>query len=145
MLLLLLFDVDIASDMAIDMAIVSDIAIYTVLIWISILILVLKFVFILFCVMDRRLGGASPACPTPRNREIGFVSSSFSFRACRACRACGRGEAKLRGRVSVDRCPYRWASWVLVSTCVVRASWRQYSVHRRVGFNSFGFIFCPWD
>jgi hypothetical protein len=29
----------------------------------------------------------------PRNREIGFVSSSFSFRACRACRACGRGEA----------------------------------------------------
>ena len=37
-----------------------------------------------------RFGGARPACPTPRNREIGFVSSSFSFRACRAC---GRGEA----------------------------------------------------
>ena len=62
--------------------------------------------------VDRRLGGASPACPTPRNREIGFVSSSFSFRACRAC---GRGEAV---RAHVDRDPYRWASWVLVSPCV---------------------------
>ena len=30
----------------------------------------------------------------PRNREIGFVSSSFSFRACERA-----GEAKLRGRV----------------------------------------------
>ena len=40
----------------------------------------------------RRFRGASPVYPTPRNREIGFVSSSFSFRACRACRAW-RGEA----------------------------------------------------
>ena len=39
---------------------------------------------------DRRLGGASTVYPTPRNREIGFVSSSFSFRAVRAS---GRGEA----------------------------------------------------
>ena len=42
--------------------------------------------------MQRRFRGASPVYPTPRNREIGFVSSSFSFRACRACRAW-RGEA----------------------------------------------------
>ena len=41
-------------------------------------------------------GGASPVYPTPRNREIGFVSSSFSFRAVRAVRA---GEAKLCGRM----------------------------------------------
>ena len=59
----------------------------------------------------RRFRGASPACPTPRNREIGFVSSSFSFRASRACRACGRGEAKLRGRVCEDRCPIAGPSW----------------------------------
>ena len=50
----------------------------------------------------------------PRNREIGFVSSSFSFRACRACRACGRGEA---ARAHVERYPSRWASRVLGSTC----------------------------
>ena len=62
----------------------------------------------------RRFRGASPACPTPRNREIGFVSSSFSFRACRACRACGRGEA---ARAHVERHSSRWASRVLVSTC----------------------------
>jgi len=61
-----------------------------------------------------RFGGACPACPTPRNREIGFVSSSFSFRACRACRACGRGEA---ARAHVERHSSRWASRVLVSTC----------------------------
>ena len=54
------------------------------------------------------LGGASPACPTPRNREIGFVSSSFSFRAVRAS---GRGEAV---RAHVERYPYRWASRELV-------------------------------
>ena len=35
----------------------------------------------------------------PRNWEIGFVSSSFSFRACRAVHA---GKAKLRGRMSSD-------------------------------------------
>ena len=65
-------------------------------------------------IYGRRFGGARPACPTPRNREIGFVSSSFSFRACRACRACGRGEAAW---AHVDRYPYRWASRVLGSTC----------------------------
>ena len=64
----------------------------------------------------RRFRGASPACPTPRNREIGFVSSSFLFRLCRACRTCERGEAKLRGCACVDRCPYRWAFLELVST-----------------------------
>ena len=61
----------------------------------------------------RRFGGARPACPTPRNREIGFVSSSFSFRACRACRAW-RGEAAW---AHLGRYPYRWASRVLGSTC----------------------------
>ena len=35
----------------------------------------------------------------PRNREIGFVSSSFSFRAVRAVRAVRAGEAKLCGRM----------------------------------------------
>ena len=49
----------------------------------------------------------------PRNREIGFVSSSFSFRAC--VRASGRGEAAW---AHVERYPYRWASRVLGSTCV---------------------------
>ena len=43
-----------------------------------------------------RFRGASPACPAPRIREIGFVSSSFSFRAVRVVRA---GEAKLCGRM----------------------------------------------
>ena len=57
-------------------------------------------------------GGASPVYPTPRNREIGFVSSSFSFRACRAS---GRGEAV---RAHVERDPHRWASRVLGSRCV---------------------------
>ena len=41
--------------------------------------------------IHRRFRGASPVYPTPRNREIGFVSSSFSFRAVRAVRA---GEAR---------------------------------------------------
>ena len=36
----------------------------------------------------------------PRNREIGFFSSSFSFRACRACERAG--EAKLCERMSDD-------------------------------------------
>ena len=54
---------------------------------------------------------ASPACPTPRDREIGYVSSSFSLRAVRAS---GRGEAV---RAHVERYPYRWASRELVSTC----------------------------
>ena len=64
------------------------------------------------CVYIGGSGGASPVYPTPRNREIGFVSSSFSFRACRAS---GRGEAV---RAHVERDPYRWASRVLGSTCV---------------------------
>ena len=34
--------------------------------------------------------GSLSGLSDPRNQEIGFVSSSFSFRACRAC---GRGEA----------------------------------------------------
>ena len=47
--------------------------------------------------------GASPACPTPRNREI-----DFAFVSC-SCRACERaGEAKLRGRVRGVP-PHRWA------------------------------------
>ena len=61
-------------------------------------------------------GSSSRLCD-PRNREIGFVSSAFLFRACRACRACGRGEAAW---AHVDRCPYRWASRVLGWTCRLR-------------------------
>ena len=50
----------------------------------------------------------------PPNREIGFVSSSFSFRVVRACgRAGGRGEA---ARVRVGRYPQRWAFRELGST-----------------------------
>jgi len=48
----------------------------------------------------RRFGGASPACPTPRNREIDFDFDSFVLRA---------GEAKLHGCVR-DMPPQRWAS-----------------------------------
>ena len=53
------------------------------------------------------LGVATLACPTPRNREIGFVSSSFSFRAVRAwcVQASGRGEAV---RAHMGRCPSCW-------------------------------------
>ena len=48
---------------------------------------------------NRRFRGASPVYPTPRNREIGFVSSSFSFRACvRACERARRSCAWARGR-----------------------------------------------
>ena len=47
----------------------------------------------------------------PPNREIGFVSSSFSFRVVRAG---GRGEA---ARVRVGRYPQRWAFRELGSTC----------------------------
>ena len=46
----------------------------------------------------------------PPNREIGFVSSSFSFRVVRAG---GRGEA---ARVRVGRYPQRWAFRELGST-----------------------------
>ena len=77
----------------------------------------------------------------PRNREIGFVSFSFSFRACRACRA---GEAKLRGRMQTviliagpPGCEYPGVRF--------RAPFRLVFVHRRMGFNSFCmlvFAFC---
>ena len=50
----------------------------------------------------RRFRGASPVYPTPRNREIGFVSFSFSFRAVRAS---GRGEAV---RARCERFSSRW-------------------------------------
>ena len=49
--------------------------------------------------IGRRFRGASPVYPTPRNREIGFVSSSFSFRAVRVS---GAGEAVL---AHVERYP----------------------------------------
>ena len=61
---------------------------------------------------NRRFRGVRTVYPSPRNREIGFVSSSFSFRACRACRACGRGEAAW---AHDEWCSYRWASRVRVS------------------------------
>ena len=64
--------------------------------------------------IHRRLREASPVYRSPGNLEIGFVSSSFWFHACRACRAW-RGKAV---RAHVGRCSYRWASRVLGSTCV---------------------------
>ena len=60
--------------------------------------------------MFRRLGERVRPCALPRNREIGFVSSSFSFRVVRAG---GRGEA---ARVRVGRYPQRWAFRELGST-----------------------------
>ena len=78
---------------------------------------------------------------TPANREIGFVSSSFSFRVVRAG---GRGEAV---RARVGRYPPRWASWELVSTW--SDTFRSTFVHRHVGFKRFwyfiggsGCVFC---
>ena len=66
------------------------------------------------------------ACPTPHYREIGFVSSSFSFRSCCACRACGRGEAvRVRERhdsssvSSVRVCAY----FLLLGVCCFFAGW----------------------
>ncbi len=59
--------------------------------------------------LHRRFRGVS-SVSTPANREIGFVSSSFSFRVVRAS---GRGEAV---RARVRRYSPRWASWELVST-----------------------------
>ena len=50
------------------------------------------YVYIYICIY-RRFRGVSPACPIPRNREIDFVSSSFSLRVVRA------SEAKLHGRM----------------------------------------------
>ena len=50
---------------------------------------------------------STPLWLPPRNREIGFVSSSFSFRVVRAS---GRGEA---ARARMGRHPERWASRVL--------------------------------
>ena len=61
-------------------------------------------------ILESEVQGSQSGLSAPRNREIGFVSSSFSFRACRAS---GRGEA---ARAHVDRCPYRWASRALGST-----------------------------
>ena len=66
----------------------------------------------------------------PPNREIGFVSSSFSFRVVRAG---GRGEA---ARVRVGRYPQRWALWELGSTWLA-GRWRQLFAGRRAGFNCF--------
>ena len=71
----------------------------------------------------------------PPNREIGFVSSSFSFRVVRACvRAGGRGEA---ARVRVGRYPQRWAFRELGWTCVVAGGLRQLFAGRRAGFKGF--------
>ena len=66
--------------------------------------------------MYRRFRGVRPACPTP----VTGRSASFRlrFRFVRAVRGVRAGEAKLRGSAWVDRCPYRWASWELGSTCV---------------------------
>ena len=65
------------------------------------------------------------------NREIGFVSSSFSFRVVRAG---GRGEAAW---VRVGRYPQRWAFRELGSTCVLAGRWRQLFAGRRAGLKGF--------
>ena len=79
----------------------------------------------------------------PRNREIGFVSSSFSFRACRACRACGQSE---RGRMQTvifiagpPGCEY---PGVVVS---FRAPFCLVFVHRCKGFNTLLCFACSFD
>ena len=54
---------------------------------INIYIYIYKYIYI-YIYTYPRFRGASPVYPTPRNREIGFVSFSFSFRACRACERC---------------------------------------------------------
>ena len=66
----------------------------------------------------------------PPNREIGFVSSSFSFRVVRAG---GRGEA---ARVRVGRYPQRWAFRELGSRWLA-GRWRQLFAGRRAGFKGF--------
>ena len=66
----------------------------------------------------------------PPNREIGFVSSSFSFRVVRAG---GRGEA---ARVRVGRYPQRWAFRELVTTWL-RGRWRQLFAGTRAGLKGF--------
>ena len=66
----------------------------------------------------------------PPNREIGFVSSSFSFRVVRAG---GRGEA---ARVRVGRYPQRWAFRELGSTWLA-GRWRQLFAGRRAGLKGF--------
>ena len=54
---------------------------------------------------------STPLWLPPRNREIGFVSSSFSFRVVRAS---GRGEAAWARE---GRHPERWASRELGWSC----------------------------
>ena len=74
---------------------------------------------------------SAPATP---NREIGFVSSSFSFRVVRAS---GRGEAAWARE---GRHPQRWASRVLGSTCrsvAFRRGVGHTFADRRAGFNGF--------
>ena len=69
----------------------------------------------------------------PPNREIGFVSSSFSFRVVRAS---GRGEAAWARE---GRHPERWASrepgWVRLVP--FRADFLLTFADRRAGFNGF--------
>ena len=66
----------------------------------------------------------------PPNREIGFVSSSFSFRVVRAG---GRGEA---ARVRVGRYPQRWAFRELETTWLA-GRLRQLFAGRRAGLKGF--------
>ena len=50
------------------------------------------------CVCDRRFRGASPVYPTPRKREMGFVSSLFSCVPYVPCVTCvGPASSKSRG------------------------------------------------
>ena len=93
--------------------------------------------------IGRRFRGASPACPTPRNREIGFVSSSFSFRACRACRGCVRARRGEAARACECRpLSYRWAFLVLGSTRLP-SSRRRYLQRKHMGFDDFITCFDP--
>ena len=73
------------------------------------------------------------ACPIPVTGRSAWFRLRFGF--VRAVRAVCVGEAKLRGRACV-RCPYRWASWELGSTCPRLLA--LIFVHSRIDFNSFG-------
>ena len=64
--------------------------------------------------MNNNIGGLGELVRLVRPPVTGRSASfRLRFRFVRAVRA---GEAKLRGRACADRCPYRWASWVLGST-----------------------------
>ena len=119
----------------------------------------MKYVYVLYIhlIYIGGLGELVRLVRPPRNREIGFVSSSFSFRACRACRACGRGEAAwacmcrslslslglLGARIHVCAalgvdllCAGAWALTVFIGVLCFRGFRRRSFVRRHMGFNT---------